>query len=504
MGTAVAVAVMYCSLTFLLTAVDLFGKTSPDDVGIQILNLATLLSGGNLVAGTDLGYLGSLSFYYDLLPTDAGTSAMLFLTIGFLLMVLGIASPASRNFKGPAEDPQEFLFTHRPLAIVKCLLIPWNSLATFWSFKKAPVIIPIAFLPFIAPFALVADLLLLAVFLLEWLVMTAKISFAFKKDRETYESHTQYAVCPKCKMNFYQPLVKCQCGLVMKYPVPNVYGVRFHTCNNGHKILSTGEGRSRSKIQSVCPYCKKEIQTREAKPIVVSMVGASGSGKTTIMLSAVDGICSKAKEKGIISEPASKGLSPAAVAARASVIPTVSGETDSEFLFMRSRELSEKELIVNDISGLEFEPDRDKSLFEEYYRYNDGIVFAIDPLAVVAVYNSQSPTKSSKATPVNVLESFYNMYTEINGYGPSVRSTVPLAVVMTKMDDPRVASAVNAEKTPEAFLAKYGQDAFVKIAGTAFENTKYFKVASLGQSQNALDPFAWILASNDDDLKQIL
>jgi GTPase SAR1 family protein len=502
MGTAVLIAVVYCSLTFLLTAADLFGKTSADELGIQILNLANLLSGGDLASGLGFG-LGSLSFYYGLLPTDVGTSAMVFLTVGFLLTILGIASPASRDLKGPADDPQEFLFTHRPLAIVKCLLMPWNSLVLFWNFKKAPVILPIIFLPFIAPFALVADAVLLVVFAIEWAVMTAKISSASKRDKRNYDFYTQYAVCPKCKMNFYQPLIKCRCDLVMKYPVPNACGVVFHTCNNGHKIPSTNADGFRSKLQSVCPYCREDIETHEAKPLVISLVGASGSGKTTLMLSAVEGICVKAKEKGVLSEP-SKGLSPAVVAAREHTAPTVPGERDSECLFLRSRDMSEKELLINDISGLEFEPDRDKTLFEEYYKYNDGIIFAIDPLAVVAIHNSQSPAKGSKATPVNVLESFYHMFTEINGYGPSVKSTVPFAVAMTKMDDPRAASAVDAEKTPEAFLSKYGQDAFVKIAGAAFENTKYFKVSSLGQRQNATELFAWILASNDEDLKNIL
>jgi hypothetical protein len=166
--------------------------------------------------------------------------------------------------------------------------------------------------------------------------------------------------------------------------------------------------------------------------------------------------------------------------------------------------MPEKEIVINDISGAEFHPDREKILFEDYYTYNDGIILTIDPLEVMALHRLHSPAKGSKNTPIATLESFYHMFTEINGYGPSVKSTVPFAVVLTKMDDPKVRSVVNAEASPAEFLKKHSHKMMSDIVESAFKNVRYFKVASIGDDSNAVEPFAWILSENDQDLRNKL
>ncbi|MCL2296043.1 MAG: GTPase domain-containing protein [Methanomassiliicoccaceae archaeon] len=424
--------------------------------------------------------------------------------IGFALVAAGCASKPTRDLKGGSDDPKEYLFTHRPRGFLLCLMIPWNILTAAWRLKKVPIILPIIFVPFMLPFALIADIILAVLFVIVWAVMNIRIKLAASKDRAIYDRDTQYAVCPKCKRNFYQPNVKCMCGLVVSFPVPNKYGVKYHTCNKGHKIPCTNENSARGKMKAVCPHCKGEMFTHDAKPIVLSLVGSVGSGKTTMMLSAIESITALAKDRGIVCEVISDGISVDAQRKKQRALPTRPGELDSEYFFLRSRDLSEKEVVINDISGVEFQPDRDKVLFEEYYRYNDGIIFVIDPLEVLALHHSQSPTKGSKNTPIATLESFYHMYTEINGYGPAVKSTVPFAVVLTKMDDPRTKSAVSAETSPTEFLINHSHKMFVDIAQSAFNTVRYFKVASLGENNNAIEPFLWILTENDKNLKDKL
>ena len=455
-------------------------------------------------------FYGGLSMpdvFWDLirLYSQENTSVtMILFAAGFALVAAGCASKPTRDLRGSDEDPKEYLFTHRPKAFLQCLMIPWNILTAAWDLKKVPVILPILLIPFMLPFALIADLVLIVLFALVWAVMTVRIRMAAAKDRETYDKETQYAVCPKCKRNFYQPGIKCKCGLILSYPVPSKYGVKYHTCNNGHKIPSTNSDGARAKLQAVCPHCGGGMLTHEAKPIVISMVGSVGSGKTTMMLSAVESLTAAAKDRGIVAEIITDGISANAQRGKGRVLPTRAGELDSQYFFLRSRDLPEKEIVINDISGIEFQPDRDKNLFEEYYRYNDGIIFAVDPLEVLALHHSKSPTKGSKNTPTAALESFYHMYTEINGYGPAVKSTVPFAVVLTKMDDPKVRSAVNAEASPADFLNKYSHSMIVDIAQSAFKNVRYFKTASLGDDINAMGPFLWIISENDADLKRRL
>ncbi|MCL2333391.1 GTPase domain-containing protein [Candidatus Methanoplasma termitum] len=431
-------------------------------------------------------------------------TATALLVLGLVFVIVGFASKPTWDLKGGEDDPQEYLFTHRPKAFLWCLMMPWNSLTWFWQMKKVPVIIPIILIPFMFPFAVIADVILIVLFAIVWVAMTAGIKMAAKKDREQYEKDTQYAICPKCKRNFDRPNVKCKCGLVLSYPVPNEHGIKTHACNNGHIIPSTNKDGIRAKLQMVCPHCGGGIITHEAKPIVISMVGSVGSGKTTMMVSAVESISALAKDRGIVTDVITDGVSVNAQRKKTNIMPTKTGELDSQYFFLRSRDLPEKQIVINDISGIEFQPDNEKNLFEEYYRYNDGIIFAIDPLEVMALHHSQSPTKGSKNTPLAALESFYHMYTEINGYGPAVKSSVPFAIVLTRMDETKIKAAVDAEATPAAFLNKYSHGMVVDIAQSAFANVKYFKVASLGNDNNAMEPFLWILSENDEDLKNKL
>jgi GTPase SAR1 family protein len=499
MGTVIGIALVYVGLSFVFTMWNMY------DAGVYRIVVLPFLENGYVLPDNALGeaYWSLVELYTDL----AGEDNKLYLTIalftvGFALVAAGCGSKPSRDLKGGEADPQEYLFTHRPKAFLHCLALPWNILVAAWRLKKAPVILPIIFLPFMLPFALMADIMLAIVFLAARGLMGARIGMAFSKDRDAYERDTQYAVCPKCKRNFYQPKVKCRCGFILSYPVPNKYGVKYHTCNFGHKIQSTNADGVRAKMEAVCPYCGSDIVTHEARPLAISMIGSVGSGKTTMMVSAVESLAVLAKDKGIVCEIMTKGISPNNPRGKANIAPTPAGELDSEYFFLRSRDIFEKQIFINDISGVEFQPDPDKILFEEYYRYNDGIIFAIDPLEVMALYHSQSPTKGSKITPVSVLESFYHMFTEVNGYGPATKSTVPFAIVLTKMDDPRVKSAISEDTSPAEFLNRYGQKMVVDIAQSAFRNVKYFKVASLGENVNAIEPFAWALSESDIELKK--
>ncbi|MCL2317517.1 MAG: GTPase domain-containing protein [Methanomassiliicoccaceae archaeon] len=483
MGTLIGIALAYTVISFLITVI------LKIEIGAFTMLMTPL---------TD-----ALNNIFELIGIEPGSGAALALSaVGLVMVIAGCVSKPTWNLKGPEDDPKMYLFTHRPRAFFWCMMIPWNLITMFWNMKKVPVIIPILFIPFMFPFAIIVDIILAILFVIMWLIMTLRISMASKKDRETYERETQYVVCPKCKRNFHEPKIKCRCGLIMSYPVPNRFGVKNHVCNNGHKIPSTNVDGARSKLNCICPFCGGNMITHEAKPIVISLVGSVGSGKTTMMISAVESITALAKDRGVVAEVITNGISTNAQNSKARVMPTKPGELDSEYFFLRSRDLPEKQIVINDISGVEFHPDKDKNLFEEYYRYNDGIILAVDPLEIMALHHSQSPTKGSKNTPTASLESFYHMYTEINGYGPAVKSTVPFAVVLTKMDDPRVKAAVNAEKSAMGFLTKYSHKMMVDIVQSAFKNVKYFKVASLGSDNNAMEPFMWILSENDDELKK--
>jgi len=507
----VAITVIYMTLCLLCTLTSIQNKSAFDFCLFDPMKLGTESVTNAYVSISEIipdsiwtEYLklpnGLIDITNTYLGVDKVNLAYSFTIIGFVLVMAGMFSKTARNCQ-KKDDPREFMFTARPHALSKAAAMPWDIFPAMYSHKVVPVLIPIIFLPFMIPFALFSMIITIVVFAIEKVIVGASAKNAHRKDKEEYDSVTQYAVCPKCKRKYYQPSVKCKCGSVFEYPVPGVYGVKEHYCIKGHAIPCNNVNGARSKLNMVCPHCKADIKTHEARPIVFLMVGAEGSGKTTLMISASETICEAAKKKGLYTET-SNGLFP--TASKDVVTPTVMGELDSQCLFVWSRDVHDREFVFNDISGKEFVPTDDRVLFQEYYKYCDGFIFAIDPLAVVAFYNSNSAYKSGKITANSTYDSFYQIYTTINDYGPSVVSKTPMAIVLTKMDNPRVSSLVNQEGSAEAFLEKYGQESFVKVLRSTFENVKYFSVASLGNNSNAMDPFKWIIDQKDEDFKKIL
>ena len=457
-GIVFGIALIYAALSLMLTVLNLM------DTGTVSMFLF-LPHGGEL--GVDLGdYLGFLVEPYDsflslvgvTVTGDVGTLKIIELVLvvaGFALAAAGMVTRPSLDCTG-TNNPAQYLWTHRPGAAARCLTAPWGLMTACWRRSKPLVVVPIVLLPFYASWALMMTVFLIIPFAVMRAVIGARIRSAAKREGREYEKSTQYAVCPKCKRNFVRPKVKCKCGLDLDYPVPNAYGYKYHVCNNGHEIPCTSG--KRSNLRTICPYCGADIETREAMPVSVAMVGAVGSGKTTMMLAAVDTaavdtITKMARTRDVSVEAVTPGVSKQAVMAKDVAPKTAPGELDTECLFLRSRTMQDKELMINDISGQEFEPREGKALFEEYYTYTDGIVFAFDPMSLV---------------------------------------------VATKND---IVSPRMADKDVRRFLIENGQDGFVRVLESLFSDVRYFAVSSYGDDcMSAARPFWWIVSKTDQEL----
>ncbi len=451
--------------------------------------------------GEDLGvslgeYIGPLTSAYDGLLTriaeiageeSADILKILLVVVGFVLAVAGMFTRPSLDCDG-TDNPAQYLWTHRPNAFARCLAAPWGMLTGAWSRSKPLVIVPVVLLPLYAVWSLMLTVFLIVPFLIMRGAIGARISSAAKREGRDYEKSTQFAVCPKCKRNFERPKVVCKCGLVLEYPVPNEYGYKSHYCNKGHEIPCVSG--KRSGLRTVCPYCNSDIETREALPVSIAMVGAVGSGKTTLMLAAVGEISKAARTRDVSVEAVTPGVSRQAVMAKDVVAKTAPGELDSECLFLRSRTMADKELLINDISGQEFEPREGKTLFQEYYTYTDGIVFTFDPVAL--------SRQRKGATPMEVFESFHYMFTQINGASPSKVFSMPFAVVATKND---VMSPGLKDAEVRDFLIENGQEGFVKVLESIFSDVRYFAASSVGDDcVSAAKPFWWIVGTTDPEL----
>jgi len=482
-GVVFGIALLFAALTFVCTAMSVL-----DGGAATIVLFAP--HGGEI--GIDLadvsGIEDVIGLYADFLGIfgDDKTITLALEAVGFVLAVAGMLTPWAMNVKGK-ENPAQYLWTQRPGATVRSIFAPWGLIGAAWSKSKPLVIVPVILLPLYALWSILLTILLIVPFLLVKAVIGGKIRSAAKRDAKSRPSKESFSVCPICKRNFEKPKVKCKCGLILDYPVPNEYGYKVHVCNNGHEMPCVAG--KRSDLKTVCPYCGTEIQTREAATISIAMVGAAGAGKTTLMLASVGVITQVARGKDVTVDAVTAGVSKQTVAAKDVVARTASGELDSECIFLRSRDLPTRELIFNDISGTEFEPSEDKVLFEEYYTYSNGIVFVFDPIALIHGRGS---------SPMDVFESFHSMFTQINGFGPGSVSKIPFAVVASKNDilNPSLKSAEVRD-----FLVENGQQGFVKVVESLFQEVRYFAASSVGEDcKSAAAPVWWIVGKSDQEL----
>ena len=494
-GVVLGIALVYSIGSFVLTAVEIWNTGD-----ITVVMFMPHLKDGAFDLDYRLGELSgiALGFYDrfvdyildDLIHIEGDSRKFIVLAIaaaGFAMAVIGFFMKPTLDVKG-RTNPAEYLWTHRPEAFARAILAPWGFLTGMWAIKKPLVIIPIILLPLYAWWSLIMTALIIIPFAVVKAVVSAKIAKASKREAKEYSRSTQYAVCPVCKRNFRRPNIKCQkCDLVLDYPVPSIYGYKYHTCNRGHKIPC--QSGMRAGLRTVCPHCGADIETREAKPIAVAMVGACGSGKTTMMLAMVKTVSASARTRDVSVEATTPGIAKTIVEAKDYASPTSSGELDSECLFIRSRTLSDREVLINDISGHEFEAKQDKSLFEEYFTYSDGIVFAFDPVALA---------KGRGQTPMEVFESFHYMFTQINQVSPSHVSKVPFAVVATRADVSKL-----GDGDVRQYLLDNGQEGFVRVLESLFTTVSYFSVCSTGeQCSSAAKPFWWIAGLVDKELIQ--
>ncbi len=463
-GAVYGVAIAYAAVAFVLTVLSFEGDAGTTIPGIAVIH------------GPYSSFVAPLSVNFAVA------------LIGIVLSIAGMFTSEPLDVMG-RTNPVQYLWTHRPNAFIRCLGAPWGLISSLWKRSKALAIIPVVLLPFYAVWSVIITLALIVPFIVARLIVSAKISSATNKERRDYREHTGFGVCPECMRDFARPQVVCSCGLILDYPVPGIYGIKTQTCNNGDEIGCTAG--SRTDLKTRCPYCMHDIETQEAHPICVALAGATGSGKTTLMLAGVDSLMTRAKRTGMPCQATSKGLSTEARYSKDVVSATEPGEKVSQCVFFKPMGKHETELVINDIAGTEFKPSLDKSLFEEYYKYVDGVIFVVDP------------TRLGSADGPDVAETFntfYGMYSLIKGARPGTVFGSRLAIVATRQD----ATKLEDESVRE-FLIGRGEESFVNTAETVFRNVRYFSVCSTGRnSSSAARPFIWIIESSDQALAESL
>jgi hypothetical protein len=338
-----------------------------------------------------------------------------------------------------------------------------------------------------------------------------------------------FTACHECKEKSLIPTYLCpKCGAKHTNLTPGVYGILKHTCTgNGSGPCGTKLPavffNGRRELQAECPHCGHPLMDRETVPICIPVVGGRSVGKTAFITAFsrdfIEIVANKKKweilpynsEKSVIYTEIIKDYNTGSTRMTERNLDRNRASSVSFSFFIKSPEFNPERLIhIYDIAGEVF-TDNNENEVQKQYEYCHGIVFVLDPFAVPSVrykYEHQlSPEDIAgigSADINGIINSFLNKLREVTGLSEQKMSSVPLAVVISKID-----SGVGNEigKKPvthllksvttdcidyydtqyylcSKFLIDNGMEGFLNNITITFRKNRFFACSAIGHSRD--------------------
>lgn len=325
-----------------------------------------------------------------------------------------------------------------------------------------------------------------------------------------------WGVCPHCHSKFDIPYYICPgCGEIHRKLIPGPYGISKRKCKCGTVIPTTNFAR-RFKLKAICPACSEKIESMEASPICIPIVGGKAVGKTSYMYGAVDMLINDiAKKKKwntrFLNESEEDKFNKGIVLLKKGITPekTDKKNTDAYNVFIGSKKLSsEKLLYMYDIDG-EYFASRTGIRKQKYYKYIHGLIFIIDPLAIGREEKNSNMKKefvdysSSDMNTEDLIDRFILGLREIKQIQLNKFIDIPVAVIINKMD------AFDYKGNVMDFLKEAGEEKLIRKFEHNFLNYKFFFSSTLGnvdseeayKKEGMEESFKWILSQANGELK---
>ncbi|MDP4146954.1 MAG: hypothetical protein Q8936_21190 [Bacillota bacterium] len=345
-----------------------------------------------------------------------------------------------------------------------------------------------------------------------------------------------FTACPYCYEKQYLPYYICpSCGAVHKKLTPGRYGIIKRKCCCGNRLPSTFFN-GRSKLKSICPSCKKELNTREAIPLCIPVMGGESVGKTCFIYSAVSELAEEAERNkkwsiGFLNSNQQAFYKEKAQLLKNGVLPLKTPKTKiAAFNFLvNPSSLKERLIYLYDVAGEMFE-DETALREQRYYEYCSGIVFIIDPLSIHKIadkYKVSEDFVNSKPSSMELNDILDFMLINLqSNYGIRADEIInkPLAIIINKVDVFNLQDKLK-EKMPldnegeknitdfqseicKEFLKGAGEEKFLRKLEYRFSNYKFFPVTILGQldgkkefnTYGSKEPMIWLLNQLDNSI----
>ena len=207
--------------------------------------------------------------------------------------------------------------------------------------------------------------------------------------------------------------------------------------------------------------------------------------------------------------------------------------------FVKNPAFSPERLVhVYDIAGEVF-TDNSENEVQKQYEYCQGIVLIIDPFAIPSIRHKYEELLEpediagiGKADINTIIDSFLNKLREVTGLSDNKMATVPLAVVISKIDSAGLEQdvgtmAVNKlmKAEPERFVDFYdtqdylcrqflkdnGMESFLNNVCIQFKTNRFFACSAIGHSRDkgeykpagVMPPMEWLFRHADSKMGQV-
>ena len=415
----------------------------------------------------------------------------------------------------------------------------------------------IAILFFGTGITIIISLINIIILLIFMVFVYIGFSLIWLTDRIYLTKNKIFTACHECKEKSLIPTYICpKCGAKHTDLTPGVYGILHRTCTGedpdsfcGQKLPVTFFN-GRRDLKAICPSCSTPLSDREAIPICIPVVGGRSVGKTAYITAfSTDFIENVAPQNGWdiefynerkeeiyneITRDYQSGNT--RMTERAKDINQTSSISFS--FFVKGKEFKRERLIhVYDIAGEVF-TDNSENEIQKQYEYCQGIVLMIDPFAIPEVkykYESQLTAEDKagigKADINEIVDSFLNKLREVTGLSSQKMSSVPLAVIIGKVDsadlDREIGDTAVKNKIAEdpetfndyyntqdylcrEFLRKNNMEGFLSSVDLKFKDNRYFACSAIGHTrghgkynpQGVLPPMQWLFGKADNQMKK--
>jgi len=390
----------------------------------------------------------------------------------------------------------------------------------------------------------------IAIVLVVMIVIYIAFSLIWLTDRIYLMRKKIFTACHECKEKSLIPTYICpKCGEKHTNLTPGVYGILQRRCNCGEKLPCTFFN-GRKNLEAICPHCGTPLSDRESMPICIPVVGGRSVGKTAFIT---------AFSKEFIDEvaPARSWETEFYNDTKANIYKEIEQDyltgstrmTDrpqdvnkassvSFSFFVKGAPFSPERLVhVYDIAGEVF-TDNSENEIQKQYEYCQGIVLMIDPFAIPVVRNRcesmlapEDIAGIGKADINEIVDSFLNKLREVTGLSDKNMSSVPLAVVIGKIDSADIEKEVGdiaikdkMSSNPDVFkdyydtmdyvcrkfLKENGMESFVNNVDLKFKDNRYFSCTAIGHTRDKgqynpkgiLAPMQWLFGKADAKMQQ--